>query len=33
MTDSDEDTSEEESTGSVTKRVAAARDNVLDPMV
>ena len=33
VTDSDEDTSEEESTGRVTERVAAARDNVLDPMV
>ena len=33
MTDSDEDTSEEESTGRVMERVAAARDNVLDPMV
>ena len=33
VTDSDEDTSEEESTARVTERVAAAKDNVLDPMV
>ena len=33
MTDSDEDTSEEESTARVMERVAAAKDNVLDPMV